>query len=158
MRLQPKDSSWCGPAALRNALYAMGRSVSMAHIAKLAHTSREGTGERQIIRVIKALGYVAEEFSSDNDRHAKQWLVSHATLGVPLILCVDNWDHWVTVAGNFGRRVWLYDSENSPQNLKENGSWCLNPRTVLSRWKAARRVADGLPRYYGVAVFRRRDS
>jgi ABC-type bacteriocin/lantibiotic exporter with double-glycine peptidase domain len=136
----------------------MGKRVSLSRIAKLSYTDKEGTGERGLLRAVRNLGLVPEEFISDDDRTAKQWLVSHATLGVPLVLCVDNWDHWVTVAGNFGQRVWLWDSENSTENLKENGSWSVCPRAVLERWKAARRVAEGLPRYYGIAVFRKRDS
>jgi ABC-type bacteriocin/lantibiotic exporter with double-glycine peptidase domain len=158
MRYQPKDSGLCGPVALQNALLALGKRASLKRLIALSNASdSRGTSQHGIIRAGRALGLEVEEFSWDKDREARQWLLSNATLGIPTILCVDNWEHWIAVAGHCGPRVWLFDSTNEPENTRENGAWCLTPAEVTRRWKAAKGTAGDSPRFYGISIQKIKD-
>ena len=70
----------------------------------------------------------------------------------PVLLCVDDFEHWVCVAGQCGNRLWLLDSTNESWNQAGLGRWALLPKTVLRRWRAARRLHSEGGRYYGIAI------
>src|SRR3990167_9364841 len=100
----------CGPAAIANALEALGNRVSQDAAATLARTDAEGTDERGIKRALRMLGFAPQEFST-GDRSAAWHLVCGALLmGYPCLLAVDNDSHWVTALGLLGGMVLVVDS------------------------------------------------
>lgn len=152
MIFQPPGSPWCGPAALANAMRALGYKRKIEPLAELCGTTEDGTGPVGLMYAARELGFSVKEFSTDEDGYAKAWLRSTLAEGSAAILCVDSWTHWVAITGILGGRLLLQDSENGPRNQRENGSHFLSVRTVLRRWKAGASVAEGMRRYYGISI------
>lgn len=70
-----------------------------------------------------------------------------------MILCADNWTHWVCCCGLLGaERVVLIDSNRSKRNKGENGVHVLPHTALMRRWWNARRWADGERRLYAICV------
>ncbi len=154
MRYQVKPG-WCGAAAIQNALQIHGRRVGQERIAELAGTSvEEGTDEHGIIAALDALGFAPTEFTTDNLTSARRWVRSFASIA-PLILCVDQLEHWVCVAGGCGERLYVFDSSRDPWNKRENGAWSISVASLLKRWRNSRRKAGDFGLYYGIAVLPR---
>ncbi|MGB1277393.1 MAG: cysteine peptidase family C39 domain-containing protein [Nannocystaceae bacterium] len=149
MQKQKRDS-WCGPAALRNAVSCYGENrVSQKRIAHHAGTTDEGSDEHDLIRAIDMLGFVPHEIDTDDDNEARRWL-EHRSPCVPLVLCVDRWLHWVAVTGQCAGRVMVVDTEH-PHTLVQP----TRVSRLMKRWRASRaqRSEGGL--YYGIAVLRK---
>lgn len=88
MRYQSTKSS-CGAAAVANALHLLQYPAPLEEEAiRLAGTRWDGTSMAGVARAIKKSGYVAHEIRSKAFPHG---------IDVPMILLVDNGDHWVTV-------------------------------------------------------------
>ena len=112
----PQPNDWtCGPFALKHALVALGRTVDAAQIAATARTHWwSGTDE---IRLARA----AREFDCDlmlerrrDDEQARKLLVRYLREGTPVLLCVDEWAHWITVVRAEGSRFVVIDSNTDP--------------------------------------------
>ena len=116
MRYQSNRAS-CGPAALHNALAALGINRSEDELIALCkQTATEGTSPAKLIRAIKAISspeaeLIGEPFKRKSmaDAWAGLWFLV-AQRGRPAILCVDNFDHWVACVGYFGDRFMVVDS------------------------------------------------
>jgi hypothetical protein len=103
----PQPNEWtCGPFALKHALLALGRMVDVTQIAQTAKTHWwSGTDEIQLARA-------AREFECDlllerrsDPEEARKLLV---------LLCVDEWTHWITVLRAEGNRFVVVDSNSDP--------------------------------------------
>lgn len=112
---------------------------------------KEGCDENDLIRALDALGCQFAEFGTEHHGEARAWLLTHAA-HCPLIICVDQWEHWVCIAGQCGDRLWLLDPAREPWNTKHNGVWPLLPKTIIKRWRTARRIRDDGPAFYGLAL------
>src|ERR1700704_2943934 len=95
----PQPNEWtCGPFALKHALLALGRMVDVSQIATTARTHWwSGTDEIQLARA-------AREFECDlvlerrsDAEQARKLLVKYLRVQTPVLLCVDEWSHWITV-------------------------------------------------------------
>lgn len=131
---------------------ALGYKRKIEPLAELCGTTDDGTGPVGLMYAARELGFSVKEFSTDEDGYAKAWLRSTLAEGSAAILCVDSWTHWVAVTGHLGDRVLLQDSENGKRNQLEHGSHFLSYRTVLKRWKAGASVAEGMRRFYAIAI------
>jgi hypothetical protein len=148
-----KREGWCGPAALQEALRVLGVRVGQAKLAKvIGACPEEGSDEHDILQALTKLGCQFSEFSTNRRNDARDWLTNWAYT-TPLLLCVDDWDHWVLVAGGCGPRLFLFDSADSPWNKAQNGPWPLLPTTILKRWRAARRNRRAGDLFYGISLF-----
>lgn len=111
---QPNDWT-CGPFALKHALVALGRSADALEIASTARTHWwSGTDE---IRLARA----AREFACDlvlerrrDEETARKLLTRHLRERTPVLLCVDQWAHWITVVGVDNGRFIVIDSLANP--------------------------------------------
>ena len=112
----PQPNEWtCGPFALKHALLALGRMVDVQAIATTARTHWwSGTNEIQLARA-------AREFECDlvlerrNDEElARKTLVKYLREGTPVLLCVEEWSHWITVVRVEGARFVVVDSTDDP--------------------------------------------
>ena len=110
----PQPNEWtCGPFALKHALLALGRMVDVKQLATTAKTHWwSGTDEIQLARA-------AREFECDlvlerrsDDEQARKLLVSYLREGTPVLLCVDEWTHWITVVRAEGARFVVVDSND----------------------------------------------
>ncbi len=112
----PQPNEWtCGPFALKHALVALGRGVDAKHIQIAAKSHWwSGTDEIQLARA-------AREFDTDlllerrrDPDEARKLLVKYLREQTPVLLCVDDWTHWITVVRHEDRRFVVIDSELDP--------------------------------------------
>ena len=109
----PQPNEWtCGPFALKHALLALGRMVDVAQISTTAKTHWwSGTDEIQLARA-------AREFECDlvlerrsDAEQARKVLVKYLREQTPVLLCVEEWTHWITVLRAEDRRFVVVDSQ-----------------------------------------------
>src|SRR5678815_200929 len=112
----PQPNEWtCGPFALKHALLALGRMVDVKQLASTAKTHWwSGTDEIQLARA-------AREFECDlvlerrrDPEQARKLLVTYLREQTPVLLCVDEWTHWITVLRAEGSRFVIVDSNDDP--------------------------------------------
>jgi ABC-type bacteriocin/lantibiotic exporter with double-glycine peptidase domain len=155
VKFQSRDET-CGPAALQNACRALGLRIGQERVARLCGTSCDGTDEAGILTGIDALGLGREELRSRDVREARAWLHEQLRAGRPVLLCVDEWQHWVALVGllggNSGWRTVLVDSAVNAYNRAENGVHLVDARRLIRRWRASRRTAGHEPPFYAVAL------
>lgn len=112
----PQPNEWsCGPFALKHALLALGRMVDADEIAATARTHWwSGTNEIQLARAAREFecDLVLERRSDPED--ARKVLVKHLRDQTPVLLCVDEWSHWITVLRAEDRRFVVVDSNDDP--------------------------------------------
>jgi hypothetical protein len=111
---QPNDWS-CGPFALKHALVALGRLADAEEIATIAHPHWwSGTDEVRLARAARAFDCdlpLVRRLDADLARGA---LVRYARQRIPVLLCVDEWAHWITVVRHEATRFVVLDSRHEP--------------------------------------------
>jgi hypothetical protein len=112
MGIYDQPNSWqCGPFALKHGLLAHGVFVHEEDITKIAGTTEsDGTDDRQLARAAKAFGGVIECRRFRTAFGARRALARLLAAQVPVLLCVDQWDHWVTAVGADAEHVAVLDS------------------------------------------------
>ena len=112
----PQPNDWtCGPFALKHALVALGRLCDEDQISSYAHPHWwSGTDEVRLARA-------AHEFDCDlpfirrrDPELAHHALVRYARHDIPVLLCIDDWGHWVTVVRHEHERFVVLDSKHDP--------------------------------------------
>lgn len=112
MKFQTTKSS-CGPAALGNALQALGIQRSEEELAALCKTTPQGTTARNLrgaLATIEGVRNVAIEESRPDVAALR--LMQAIYEGRPVICCVDGWEHYAVAVGvlGFGKRIVVVDS------------------------------------------------
>ncbi len=139
---------WCGLAAAANALECLGIDRDQEELATLCHvTKKHGTDEHEIMRALLACGAAVAPWNSRHRLKSRDWLDGWLTEHGPAILCVDQFQHWVTVIGGLAMEhdspvYWVFDP-GAGQGLLQYG-W----DELAKRWRKARPS----PRYYGIGV------
>ena len=113
-----RDPGTCGQRSLIHALLLLNHPISeqQAFIAcgvtrKLVNV--EGTDEKELIRAIKHFGYRHSILNTRNRRIAKQFLNSHLGSGHPIIISVEEEDHWAVLARMDGAKyVWIDSTDD----------------------------------------------
>lgn len=154
MRYQEKTWS-CGAACIVNAIRSLGKKVQERTVRALAETSEAyGTNQYGMIFAIRELGYTACEFATDDRQAAWNWLRGALLAGKSVIICTEEWLHWVTVVGILGDRVVVIDPANFKVNKRENGVKIWKKNTLLKQWKYSRPEVpeEGDKRIYAISV------
>ncbi len=113
MRLQDSQAN-CGPAALSNALSAIGVVRTQEECASLAKTSAtEGTSTKKLLAAIRAVGREPVVINEKRPVVAMLYLGALLAEGRSAVLCVDDSSHWVAAIGLLGPRVLVADSADS---------------------------------------------
>jgi hypothetical protein len=112
MGIYDQPNSWqCGPFALKHGLLAHGVFVHEADITRVAGTTEtEGTDDRQLMRAALAFGGVLQFQRYRSAFAARRALGRLLAANTPVLLCVDQWDHWVTAVGADAEHVVVMDS------------------------------------------------
>ena len=111
---QPNDYT-CGPFALKHALVTLGRLVDEDRIAVLARTHWwSGTDEIKLARAARAFDCDLPILRTRDPRRAKRMLLDHLRRRIPVLLCVDDWGHWITAVRHEGSRFVVIDSNLDP--------------------------------------------
>ncbi len=144
MSIYGQPNSWqCGPFALKHALITLGIFTHEDRLTELAGSTVEGTDEIELARAAGAWGC---DLLTVRRRHAwSAWRELRTLLarGAPVLLCLDQWDHWVTVVAEERDRVMVFDSHYD------------HPVLRIEPWAhVARRLAYRVPRRLGFGARR----
>lgn len=113
MGIYPQPNRWlCGPFALKHALLTLGIVASERDVARLAGTDRTGTDEVELARAAAAFGCTLPFFRYEEPETARVALGSYLRDGVPVLLCVLQWNHWVTAVKQEREQYVLLDSRD----------------------------------------------
>ncbi len=100
MGIYPQPNAWqCGPFALKHALLALGIVAHEDELAALARATVHGADEDDLARAARRLGCHLETERWRAADPARQALVGWLTRRRPVLLCIEQWNHWVTVVG-----------------------------------------------------------
>jgi hypothetical protein len=107
---QQSTSYECGPYALKHALKMLGVFVDERRLGRLAGTTPAGTDELQLARAADRVGCDLPLLRAAEPAQARRLLTAQLARGIPSLLCVDQWDHWIAVVGGDGERFAILDS------------------------------------------------
>ena len=113
MAIYGQPNSWtCGPFALKHALLALGVFAREEDLSRLAGSTEErGTDEGGLRRAAGAyrakLVVIRKTEPTDARGELEAWLARH----VPVLLCVDQWEHWMTVVAADREHLVVFDSK-----------------------------------------------
>jgi hypothetical protein len=147
MRLQ-EFKPGCGAGSIANALLAMGEHQFQEVIWTVAGGSSDGLAPGRLLSGLDTLGYLGRELGFRVPGSALRALRRLLGAGTPVILCVDDWEHWVTAIGVLGERFLVADPADAEIVLS------LSEGDLTRRWfrKTKRPVKQP---FYGIAVQRR---
>ena len=117
MGFYPQPNTWqCGPFALKHALAILGQFVDEKAISRKARTTRGGTDEKMLSRAAKAFKSKLIEVRLVDEDAAYRRVTSYLDKGLPCLMCINQWGHWVTIVGYNSRskRFVVLDSEKDP--------------------------------------------
>ena len=116
MSFYPQPNEWtCGPFALKHALIALGRVANGEELAKLAHSHWwSGTDEIRLARAAHAYDCELVGHRVRSPEKARALLQSHLKQKLPVLLCVDDWEHWIVVLARQKDNFVLIDSLLEP--------------------------------------------
>lgn len=144
MRFQQR-TYWCGLAALQNALECLGIDKTQGQLNKLVHCDiDDGTPEEEIMRGILACGAAYWEIKETDSIQAFGCLHKALDEFGPVITCVDEWDHWVTVIGRCGPKYIVFDPATG------EGLQVYDAAGLSQRWRLGEQA--GGPKYYALSV------
>lgn len=144
MGLYKQPNDWtCGPFALKHALVTIGRLADEQVIASIANPHWwAGTNEVKLARAARHFDCELPMVRRTDDDRARRALVRYVDQELPVIMCVDQWDHWITVVRHEHDRFVLLDSRCEP--VVQVTDW---PRLRL-RWRYVDEQEDrGKPLY-----------
>lgn len=132
----------CGPFALKYALVMLGIIESEQAIEEYAGTSWwYGTDEIGLAKAAKRFKCNFLDINvSNNATKSVSNLKKYLKQGLPAILCVDNWSHWITVTNYKADNFVCIDSERTKVVM------ILSKKELLDRWKF---TEEGISYYSG---------
>jgi len=144
---QPNDWT-CGPFALKHALVTLGRLADENAIAQVAHPHWwAGTDEVKLARAARHFDCDLPFLRRHDAERAFGTLVRYVDQNLPVILCVDEWGHWVTVVRHQDERFVVIDSKDEP--VLQVLTWReLNARWAYTEYEEYDEVNDVYPTYY----------
>jgi len=111
MTFYPQPNRYeCGPFALKHALAVLGVFAEERRIASLAGTTTAGTDEVQLARAARTWDCDLPTHRVTDPDAARDALVGELHAGRPVLTCVDEWSHWITVASERDGRFVIADS------------------------------------------------
>ena len=143
MRMQDTQAN-CGPAAMSNALAALGIVRPTQECEKLCKTTAtKGTSPQKLQTGLKAIeGLTPTVIKEKRSDVAILRLEKALSLGRPAIICVGDGTHWVATVGRLGDRYLVADSADVELVLSKTAD-------ELAAWWHERGATNP---YYGVIL------
>ncbi len=138
----------CGAAALCYALTFLGKTVEEKDLRKASQTNFwKGTDESGIAKAARRYGCEAVMRNYRRFPAAFRSLIRYVQNGQPCILCVNNWKHWVAVAGANRNGVALFDPRS------RDVATIIKPQSLRRRWGHYPREDEELePHFFFIAI------
>ena len=130
MGFSTQPNRWqCGPFALKHALIMLGILADERAISKLSGANRlSGTNEIQLARAARRYDCDLQLERREDAAEARRLLVEYLRQGLPCLVCVYEWSHWVTVVKEEHGRFILLDSRDDAVLV------ILNRKQLEYRW------------------------
>lgn len=130
MGLYPQPNKWqCGPFALKYAFIMLGKTVNENEISRIAGSHWwAGTDDIKLGRAARAYDCEMATVRRKDALRARRELLLALKKGYPCLLCVDGWNHWITVVGAERGKLIIVDSRDAPVVAIED--WC----SLKRRW------------------------
>lgn len=114
MGIQKQPNLWqCGPFALKHALVTLGIFADEGTITRIAGSrSANGTDEIQLARAARYYGCNFPMVRRHDPETARTDLMKYLRKGIPSLICVYDWSHWVTVVKAEQGKFILLDSRD----------------------------------------------
>jgi|SRR5579863_4301731 len=108
----PQRNKWaCGPWALRHCFLKWGLDVDPYDLAKMCKSTRGGgTDERKMERGTRLVGGHYRTIDVESASEAKRQIERLLRKGLPLILSVEKWGHWVACLHHSSKGYLIFDS------------------------------------------------
>lgn len=133
---------WCGPASIQAALEVLDIYTTQAAIAKRIDCGWDyGSDEQEIMRGIMSFGVGCTPHTFYGVDHLEG-------LG-PLIICVDNYEHWCCWLGQVVNKNIVFDPANTKEGRKRNGMRYYTDDALKTRWRSD----EGI--FYGIELWRK---
>ena len=99
MSISPQPNLWqCGPFALKHAMVTLGIFADEDDITRYTRSRDDyGTDEVQLQRAAKEYDCDLLMIRRHDPEKAKQELLKFLRRGIPSLICVYEWNHWITV-------------------------------------------------------------
>ncbi len=131
MSFYPQPNKYqCGPFALKYALVMLGQFRDEKVIAAKAGSSWwYGTDEIGLAKAAKYFDCTMKYFKSSDSARSVKRLISYLEKGIPCILSVDNWGHWLAVL-NYDKKKFVVVDSGLEKVIVTYSS-----RQLLKRWR-----------------------
>jgi hypothetical protein len=94
-----QPNTWsCGPFALKHGLLLLGIRADERKIACLAGTDPTGTDETELAKAARHFGCELGSIRRHESEAARRDLTRLLAASTPVLLCIEQWDHWVVAA------------------------------------------------------------
>lgn len=99
MGISPQPNLWqCGPFALKHALITLGIFAEEGTITRIARTRSDyGTDEIQLARAARYYNCNLPMIRRHRAERARSELLSYLRRGIPSLLCIYDWSHWIAI-------------------------------------------------------------
>lgn len=141
----------CGQHALVHALGCLGIHISIGEAHKRTGVSRlramfEGTDEHAIMKGIKKSGCKPLPHLVHGEAEARKIITRYLRQGIPLIILIDEEEHWMVLLGMKEERFTWIDSVD--ERLTGSSKW-----KTIAGWMG---YGEGGDRYYSIGVATRK--
>jgi ABC-type bacteriocin/lantibiotic exporter with double-glycine peptidase domain len=123
LSVHPQRNNWsCGPLAMQYCMMRWGKDIDHRKLIKLAGSTRSaGTSESQLKRAAKLLHSNYTQYHLCSVRAAKNKIDDLLWRGLPLIVCIDKWEHWIAVLHHSHRGYLIFDSSRPGPVIQVRG-------------------------------------
>lgn len=114
MGITPQPNLWqCGPFALKHALITLGIFAEEGTITRIAASrSASGTDDLQLKRAASYYDCDLPMIRRHDPELARSDLMKYLRQGIPALVCINEWNHWVTVVKAESGKFILLDSRD----------------------------------------------
>lgn len=111
MGFYPQPNAWqCGPFALKYALLVLAIPSHERTLTRASGATEHGADERDLDRAARRYGCVLAVERWRDAGQARHALHAHLASGTPVLLCVEEWSHWMVAVAVDTDAVVVLDS------------------------------------------------
>lgn len=156
MSISSQPNLWqCGPFALKHAMVMLGIFADEDDITRITKTRADiGTDEIQLARAARTYACDIGMIRRHDPEKARAEMMKYLRRGIPVLVCVHEWNHWITVVKAEQGQFIILDSQDKAvlqirtwSQLKK--MWVYNERDKHDRehWETIYDLHPVVPRF-----------